>query len=73
LRFHFFREAEAILVQDAFPVVPIYFYVNTGLVSPRVHGFHATLLGDDGRRVPNLQDLHPFREVTVDPPSGRHP
>jgi oligopeptide transport system substrate-binding protein len=73
LRFHLFREAEAILVQDAFPVVPIYFYVNTGLVSPRVKGFFSTLADEGGRRVPNLQDLHPFREATVDPPTGRHP
>ncbi len=72
-RLHLFREAEAILLQDAFPIVPIYFYVVTGLVSPRVHGFYRTVLEDDGSRISNLQDMHPYREVWVDPPKGRHP
>jgi oligopeptide transport system substrate-binding protein len=72
-RFHLFREAEAILLQDAFPVCPIYFYVNTGLVSPRVHGFHVKVRDADGKLIPNLQDLHPFREVFVDPPTRRGP
>jgi oligopeptide transport system substrate-binding protein len=61
LRLGLLREAEAILVQRAFPVIPIYFYVTSGLVSPRVEGFHAWLEG--GR--PNLQDLHPLRGLSL--------
>jgi len=63
LRLALLREAEGILVQRAFPVIPIYFYVTSGLVAPRVTGFHAWLA--DGR--PNLQDLHPLRGLAVRP------
>jgi oligopeptide transport system substrate-binding protein len=61
LRLQLLREAEAILVQRAVPVIPLYFYVTSGLVSPRVAGFHAVLA--DGR--PNLQDVHPLRALAV--------
>jgi oligopeptide transport system substrate-binding protein len=67
LRMHLFREAEAILFQDAFPVIPIYFYVYTNMVKPHVEGFHTMLRGLGGTEVPNLQDLHPFRELRVGP------
>jgi oligopeptide transport system substrate-binding protein len=66
LRMQLLREAEAILVQRAFPVIPLYFYVNSGLVSPRVEGFHSPLA--DGR--PNLQDLHPLRGISLRPAEG---
>jgi oligopeptide transport system substrate-binding protein len=69
LRMHLFREAEAILVQDEVPVMPIYFYVVSGLVSPRVKGFHPFLELPDGSRPSNLQDLHPFRTLRVEPKS----
>jgi oligopeptide transport system substrate-binding protein len=65
LRLQLFREAEAILVQEGFPILPIYFYVVTGLVSPRVEGFHTKVRDDDGSMIPNLQDLHPFRDVRM--------
>jgi hypothetical protein len=42
-------------------VIPIYFYVTSGLVSPRVEGFHTWLA--DGR--PNLRDLHPLRGLSI--------
>jgi len=61
VRMALLREAEAILVQRAFPVIPIYFYVTSGLISPRVEGFHAWLA--DGR--PNLQGLHPLRGLSI--------
>jgi oligopeptide transport system substrate-binding protein len=63
LRLQLLREAETILVQRAVPVIPLYFYVTSGLISPRIAGFHATL--DGGR--PNLQDLHPLRALRVAP------
>lgn len=68
VRFHLFREAEAILCQDALPILPIYFYQYTGIASPRIEGFYGWL-EIDGQRVPNLQDLHPFREVRMRPAS----
>lgn len=70
LRLHLFREAEAILIQDGLPVIPLYFYVVTGLVHPRVEGFHARVRDVDGTMIPNLQDLHPFRDVRMRGPAG---
>jgi oligopeptide transport system substrate-binding protein len=67
LRLELLREAEAILVQRAFPVIPIYFYVNSSLVAPHVEGFYTRL--SDGR--PNLQDLHPLRAIAVQGARGR--
>lgn len=66
LRFQILREAEAMLVQDAVPFIPLYFYVNTSLVAPRVKNFRNTLLLPDGTRVPNFQDMHPFRDLQVE-------
>lgn len=70
LRLELLRQAEAILVQRGFPVVPVYFYVVSGLVSPSVEGFHSELVLPDGSRAANLQDLHPLREVRVRAGSG---
>jgi oligopeptide transport system substrate-binding protein len=39
IRMLLFREAEAILFQDDFPIIPLYFYVNAGLIRERVRGF----------------------------------
>lgn len=60
-------EAEAILVQKEFPVMPIYYYVESGLMSPGMRGLHMYLELPDGRRVPNLQGIHPLRDIWFDP------
>ena len=65
LRMHLLREAEAILVQDEFPVMPIYFYVASGLVQPHVGGFYSRLELEDGSTAANLQDLHPLRAIRI--------
>src|SRR5262249_39542905 len=64
------REAEALLVDDELPIMPLYFYVVSGLVRPRVHDFYAQLLFPDGTRTPNLQDIHPLRDLSVDERRG---
>jgi len=66
LRMLLFREAESILVQDEFPVMPLYFYVVSGLLHPRVRGFYSTLEHADGSRTPNLKDVHPLRGMWVE-------
>ena len=73
LRFQLFREAEAILVQDAFPIIPLFDWVNTNLVSPRLVNFRTHVTRPDGTQADNLEDLHPFRDLVVEPraKSGR--
>ena len=66
LRMHCFREAESILFQDAFPIMPIYYYVWSGLVKPYVKGFYSDLDLGDGVQGANLQDIHPLRGLWVD-------
>ncbi len=71
LRMHLFREAEAILVQDGFPICPIYFYVASGLVRPYVKGFYSKLEFPDGSTADNLQDIHPLRGMWIEHGSTR--
>lgn len=47
------QQAEALLLTEA-PVIPVYTYMNTMLVHPRVQGFYS-----------NLLDVHPYRGVTI--------
>jgi oligopeptide transport system substrate-binding protein len=70
LRMAVLAEAESVLVQDEFPIMPIYFYVNTGLVRPEVKGFYSKLTMPDGTVVPNLQDLHPLESIEVSKPGA---
>jgi oligopeptide transport system substrate-binding protein len=65
LRMAIFREAEAILIGDELPIIPIYFYVNTGFIRPGISGFHMKLKQPDGTTSVNLQDLHPLRDLSV--------
>jgi oligopeptide transport system substrate-binding protein len=71
LRMASFREAERLLVAEAFPVMPLYFYVVSGLVAPSVRGFHAEIVLPDGTTGPNLQDLHPLWALSVSTGEGR--
>lgn len=71
IRMLLFREAEAILVRDEFPILPLYFYVVSGLVRPSVRGFYSTLVFEDGTTAPNLQDTHPLRDVWVEGAGSR--
>jgi len=66
LRMHCFREGEAILFQDAFPILPVYFYVWSGLVRPEVKGFYSRLEFPGGTFGENLQDIHPLRALWVE-------
>jgi oligopeptide transport system substrate-binding protein len=66
LRMALLSEAEAILVQDEFPIIPMYFYVINGLVKPEVKGFYSKLRGKDGRERSNLRDVHPLRDIYIE-------
>jgi oligopeptide transport system substrate-binding protein len=65
MRTRFLAEAEAILVQQEFPIVPLYFYVVSGLTAPKVKNFYSELQLPDGSRAANLLDIHPLREMEV--------
>ena len=66
VRSRLLSEAEAILVQDEFPVLPIYFYVNVGMKAPRLRGLYTEIELPDGGRASNLQPLHPLRDLWVE-------
>jgi len=73
LRQQLLSEAESIIVHDEFPVMPLYFYVVSGLVKPDVKGFYTELEGADGRKRSNLRDLHPLRDIRIDKAGMRSP
>ena len=64
-RLELLRQAEALLVNRGFPVIPIYFYVSSGLIRPGIEGFYSKLQFADGTRGSNLQDLHPLRDLRM--------
>ena len=63
LRLALLTEAEGILVRDEFPVIPIYFYIVAGMVSPSTKGFYFHIKSSDGVTRTNLRDQHPLREI----------
>jgi len=65
LRMQLLREAEARLLDDGLPLVPVYYRVNAGLLAPHVRGLYARL-ERDGESAPNLRAIHPLRGVSVE-------
>lgn len=53
-RLRWMEKAEEILM-DELPIIPIYYYVSKGMVSPRVKGFF-----------PNVQDQHPLYWMRIE-------
>jgi oligopeptide transport system substrate-binding protein len=49
-------EAERILVVDEAPIAPLFTYVNKGMLSRKVRGWH-----------PNLLDQHPLKAISIEP------
>lgn len=50
------REAERILIEDEFPILPIYIYVNQGMKVDALQGWYET-----------VRDLHPFQYMYFEP------
>ena len=65
LRMALLAEAEGILIREDYPLIPLYFYVISGLVKPNVGGFYAHLVGADGQTRSNLRDVHPLRSINM--------
>ncbi|MGQ0612252.1 MAG: peptide ABC transporter substrate-binding protein [Planctomycetaceae bacterium] len=55
-RFELFRTAERMLVEDQFPILPIYIYVNKGMKRDTLRGWYE-----------NIRDLHPFQYMYYEP------
>ena len=53
-----FAKMEAILNQKEFPILPIYYYVNQGLLRKNITGWY-----------PNIQDNHPLKFIKKQQPS----
>ena len=54
-RFQFFQKMEKILVEEEFPIIPIYMYVNQGLLNESAMGW-----------TENIRDFHPFKYVWLE-------
>jgi oligopeptide transport system substrate-binding protein len=54
-RMKLLAEAEKILVVDEAPIMPLYTYVNKGLLSRKVKGWH-----------PNILDQHPLKAISLE-------
>jgi oligopeptide transport system substrate-binding protein len=55
-RMEIFREAETLLIEEHLPILPVYIYVNKGLLSPEVAGWYE-----------NVRDKHPFNQIYMLP------
>jgi len=53
-RYAIMQEAEKILLEEL-PIMPIYYYMTTYLIDPRVKGWHPTIL-----------DHHPYKYVYLE-------
>lgn len=50
-----FARCEHLLVEDQLPIMPLYIYVNQGLLSAHVHGWYE-----------NVRDIHPWQYVWLE-------
>jgi oligopeptide transport system substrate-binding protein len=57
-RFAIFQEAERMVCVEEVPILPVYYYVNQGMLRPRVKGWSE-----------NVRDLHPLQYVQLHGPS----
>jgi len=53
-RYAYYQKMDALLVEEL-PIIPIYYYVKKGLLSPRVKGYTPTLL-----------DIHPYKFIYLE-------
>jgi oligopeptide transport system substrate-binding protein len=65
IRFLLLSEAEAIVLDEQ-PFMPLYFYVNGGLVRPGVRGYEPRVPLPDGTTGVNLQKHYPLRDVWLE-------
>ncbi|MGH2649901.1 MAG: peptide ABC transporter substrate-binding protein [Actinomycetota bacterium] len=54
-RMKLFNDAERLLVVEEVPIMPLYTYVNKGMLSRKVKGWH-----------PNILDQHPLKHISLE-------
>jgi oligopeptide transport system substrate-binding protein len=54
-RMKLFNEAEKLLVSDDVPIMPLYTYVNKGMLNRKVKGWY-----------PNILDQHPLKHISIE-------
>jgi oligopeptide transport system substrate-binding protein len=54
-RMQLLQQAERLLIEEELPIMPMYIYVNKGLLSKKVRGWHE-----------NIRDHHPFQYLSID-------
>lgn len=50
------QQAETILIKDELPIIPVYIYVNQGMLADKVQGWYE-----------NVRDLHPLQYLWIEP------
>ena len=50
-----FQQMEQLLVEREFPILPLYIYVNQGLLHESVRGWHE-----------NVRDMHPLKYMWIE-------
>ncbi len=55
-RMKLFQRAEEILIREEFPIIPVYIYVNQGMLADKVMGWYE-----------NVRDQHPFQYIWIEP------
>jgi len=53
-RYAYYQKMDALLIEEL-PIIPVYYYVKKGLLSPRVKGYYPTLL-----------DIHPYKFIYLE-------
>ena len=54
-RYRLFQKMERLLVEEEFPILPLYIYVNQGVLNQSVNGWHE-----------NIRDIHPLKYIWLE-------
>jgi oligopeptide transport system substrate-binding protein len=55
------KEMDRIISEVDVPILPVYFYVTKTLLKPHIGGCHLYLDRGQGKKLPNVLDMHPLR------------
>ncbi|HEX5136045.1 MAG TPA: peptide ABC transporter substrate-binding protein [Planctomycetota bacterium] len=55
------KEMDRLVSEIDVPILPVYFYVTKTLLKPEIGGCYLYLDRGDGKKIPNVLDMHPLR------------